>query len=45
MGQLYCSMRVTIGTDEHEDHPISTCQYEIQKEMEDPVAFTASTHP
>ena len=34
-----------LGQDEHEDHPISMPQYEIQKEMEDPVAFTGNTNP
>ena len=34
-----------LGQDKHEDHPISSCQYEIQKEMEDPVSFVASTNP
>ena len=38
-------MGTTAGSGECEDHPVSLRQYEIQKEMEDPVAFVTSTNP
>ena len=34
-----------LGQDECEDHPTASWQYEIQKDMEDLVAFAASMNP
>ena len=36
---------ILLSQDKCEDHPIASCQYEIQREMEDLGSFAASTNP
>ena len=45
MRQWHCHMGTIAGLDECEDHPASSHQYKIRKEMEDPVAYAASMNP